>query len=293
MKSLKSGFRLISCVFALLVAASVAMADGADAIEAGGDKNAVSGLLSVDLVTHYFNNGILQENQGLILQPGLEVSLDVFDGDGFVSDAALVVGTRNSIHSNRTGSMRDELAPWYEADGYVGFDLGVGNFTQRTVFNYEHSPNDAFDKVSEFELSLTYDDGSIWEGKNFHGFQPYVLVAIEVDGAADGFEEGTYLEVGIEPGLTIVQIGDAPLDLFIPVRLGVDLEDYYQTMSATSTDTGLGFIEVGAKLQTRFPGTNGVIHAGPYLLFLEDGPEMLNNGGDWELIGRVGVEFPF
>jgi len=280
---------LIGCIVALFALCITAIAWADEDTE---NEKVISGLITMDLVSHYFNNGILQENQGFILQPGLEVLLDVFDGDGFLSDASLVVGTWNSIHSERTGSVRDSLGPWYETGGYVGFDLGFGNFTQRTVFNYEHSPNGAFDEVSEFELSLAYDDGSMWEGKNFHGFQPYVLVALEVDGSATGPDEGTYLEFGIEPGLTIVQVGDTPLDLFIPVKFGVDLEDYYQT-TMLSTDTELGYIEIGAKFQTKLPFTNGVIHAGPYVLFLGDNAEMLNNGDDVEVIGRLGVEIPF
>ena len=75
-------------------------------------NTAISGRLSYDLTSQYFFRGIQQENQGIIAQPSLDLSLNVHKGDSGLNSLNIVTGIFESLHSGPTGSAG---GIWYES----------------------------------------------------------------------------------------------------------------------------------------------------------------------------------
>ena len=77
------------------------------------------------------------------------------------------------------------------------------------------SPNQSFGPVKEFSFGVGCDDGLLG---------PYATLAVEADGQADGgLNEGTYLELGVQPGLAIP---NSQVGLSFPIALGLSVSDY-------------------------------------------------------------------
>ena len=116
--------------------------------------------------------------------------------------------------------------------------------------------------------------------------KPYVIVARELDGQADGgAEEGTYLEIGAAPGFPV-----AGLAVNVPLRAGFSLGDYYEGVSG---DERFGFFSVAgivtvplSSMPTRVGSWN--IHGGVEYVYLGDrNAEIL--GDTSKVIGSIGI----
>jgi hypothetical protein len=118
--------------------------------------------------------------------------------------------------------------------------------------------------------------------------KPYVLVARELSGQADGgTEEGTYLELGIAPGYTASRIS-----LAMPVKVGLSLGDYYETLGG---DERFGFFSLAAVATVPFtsaPTTLGTwnVHGGVEYLRLGDRNQAL---GENQVVGSIGIGFSY
>ena len=265
--------------------------------EAVADASPFSGSVTVDVVTQYFFRGILQESDGFIAQPSAKLNWDVYDNeDGvLINNASLVFGTWHSIHSEDTGSTNSNLDPWFESEYYFGANFTpamLSNTTASLTFSSHTSPNDAFGTYDEIALGVAYDDSDLWGDGifGFTGLNPNVQLVTEVDGAADGGDEGTYLQLGVAPSLIVTKIGARELTAAVPVTVGISLDDYYE--GAGSSDDGIGFVDVG--LDLGLPLTENLqLTAGPHLLWLTSDTEDLNGGDNFEVIGKVGVTLSF
>jgi hypothetical protein len=225
----------------------------------------VSGAL--DFANAYFFRGIRQEADGLIIQPSLDLSIGVHEGEGTVKSLTLNVGTWNSAHHNAlTGSQNpDNRKAWYESDLYATLGFGVaGGVVASMTYTAYMSPNDRFTTVKEVSFKFAMDD-TLWLSDGFERYsaKPYFLLATEFDtgtgtGQADGgfcqgtnqsgcVGAGTYLEVGGAPGFS-----RAGWTFAVPLKLGIGLIDYYQALyldengEPVSFDSKFGFFSVGA-----------------------------------------------
>jgi hypothetical protein len=106
---------------------------------------------------------------------------------------------------------------------------------------------------------------------------PYGLLAFELDGAADGGQSGTYLELGVGPSFPLMPNGPT---LTIPVKLGLSVNDYYE---GPTGDTTFGFFDIGALISVPIrgiPAGYGAwnFHAGADLLLFGDTTKAFNGG---------------
>ncbi len=249
---------------------------------------------SVDWTTAYFYRGILQEDQGIIVQPGIELGVNLFQGDGTISSVDIFGGIWNSIHDERTGAPAgDNTGSWYEADLYIGASVTLfQNISAGMVFTTYTSPADAFDTINEIAIFASYDDSHLWEEIPwFVGFAPGVTLAIETHGSAFGPDEGVYLELSITPTFDFFDEGClADLEIAVPVVLGLGLDDYYET---TDDDDTFGYVSVGivGTLPLPIPAEFGqwTLSAGVNFLFLGNNLDDANNDDDFEVIGTLGL----
>lgn len=266
------------------------------AAEVVNDTNAdrVSATVDLTFTSQYFFRGIIQETEGLIFQPSIELGFDLYSNDSF--SIAAYAGLWNSFHDNETGSADpdDFVSKWYEIDYYLGLALTTGDLTVDLGYTTYASPNDAFTSVEEFSLSFAYDDSSLWGG-NF-ALAPYATLALETgDGQADGgADQGLFLAIGVEPAHTWENSPVGDVTFSVPVEAGFSLDDYYE---GAGGDESFGYLTAGIAASLPLPAPAGFgewsLHAGVDFLFLGDSNESLNNNDDSETIVHAGVTFEF
>jgi hypothetical protein len=145
------------------------------------------------------------------------------------------------------------------------------------------SPNGSFNTVRELSFKFAFDDT---RSLGRMASKPYVIVAQELEGQADGgAEEGTYLEIGAAPGFPV-----AGLAVNVPLRAGFSLHDYYEGVSG---DDPFGFFSVAgivtvplSSMPTRVGSWS--IHGGVEYVYLGDrNAEIL--GDSSKVIGSIGI----
>jgi hypothetical protein len=182
-----------------------------------------SGIFQLDVTNAYYFRGILQEREGVILQPWTELYYSLYsDEDGFLRDVTIGAGMWSSFHSERTGAS-DTMGWWYEADYYplVSMDF-AGGLNLLTVYYFYTSPNDAFTTAQELNFKLSWDDSEFWD----FALNPWANLAIETVNTAFGPDEGTGLQFGIAP--TLYTAPNDAFELSMPAEAGVSIEDYYE-----------------------------------------------------------------
>jgi len=272
----------VSLVIALFVAAtgSPAHAQGS----ADPNPGAITLTAGFDFANAYFFRGIPQDDTGVVMWPSGDLGFALFSGDGALKSFGVNIGTWNSLHTGSAGSDGPSGKLWYESDFYAGASLGFGKGTALgVIYTAYTSPNGLFGTVKELSFKLTVDDSGLLGAA---AVKPYMVLAQELDGQADGgANEGTYLELGIGPGLSLSRAS-----LTVPMKVGLSLSDYYE--GADGDDT-FGFFSVAGVVTvpftsapTRFGSWN--IHGGVEFLFLGDRNEAVF-GDSSHVIGSIGI----
>jgi hypothetical protein len=182
--------------------------------------------VGTDVTSAYLFRGILQDDQGSIVQPYVDVGVAAGHG------VTVNFGNWESWHSIRTSH-------FYESDYYGSVTGTAGKWKPGVLFTSYTSPKDAFKTVNELAFVLSYDDSAMkmpWS--------PKIVLAQELtDGQADGgLHKGTYLELGARPTKKLVD-GKTAFAIAIPIKLGLGLKDYYETSATTSNK--FGYLDVG------------------------------------------------
>ncbi len=259
----------------------------------GPNQGKVSASAGVDVTNAYFYRGLFQENQGVIVQPWMDLTLAIND------TTSLTFGIWNSFHDAQTGATANGTGPdpWYEADLYITLSKTLTDTLEGSVtYTSYTSPNDAFATINEFALGLAIDDSEIWGDTLPGGLQPAFTVAFESDGSALGPDEGIYFEFAIEPSCTLIESADYPVTLSIPFTLGLSLTDYY---GGATNDPNFGFFQVGAVVSmpiSCIPADYGAWEAslGVHLLYLSENTELLNDDqDDTEIIINFGISMGY
>ena len=225
MRTVINGMRAATFSVAALCWAIPASAQSSDP-----NTGAITLTANFDFVNAYMFRGIPQDESGVIMWPSADLGFAVYSGDGALKSVGVNVGTWNSLHTGDAGldnQVNGKL--WYESDFYatVGFGFGRGTTFGVTYTAYT-SPNGLFGTVKELAFKFAVDDSG---ALGAFAVRPYVLLAQELDGQADGgSEEGTYLELGAAPGLTRSRVS-----LSIPVKVGLSLGDYYEGLDGDET----------------------------------------------------------
>jgi hypothetical protein len=118
-----------------------------------------------------------------------------------------------------------------------------------------------------------------------------------VDGQADGgSDKGIYLQLGVEPGLSLVENDQVSVGVSVPLTLGLSLSDYYEF--GTGNDDTFGYFDAGVAVNVGLGlipedfGSLSLTLAG-HFLFLGDNLETANNGDSFKAIGTIGVSLSY
>jgi hypothetical protein len=213
---------------------------------------------SFDFVNAYMFRGIPQDESRVIMWPAVDLGIALFSGDGGLKSVGVNIGTWNSLHTGDAGlNNLVNGKMWYESDFYttVGFGLGGGTTVGVTYTAYT-SPNGLFGTVKEIAFKLSVDDS----GRGAMAVRPYVLLARELSGQADGgADEGTYVELGVAPGFPFSRA-----TVSVPVKVGLSAGNYYEGLNG---DEKFGYFSVAGiatvpltGMPTRFGSWN--VHGG-------------------------------
>ena len=249
----------------LAVVAALALTVGTASAQNEGRVSVGAG---IDFSSSYYFRGIVQETGGFIAQPYLEAGLSLFEGEN--GSVSLAAGTWSSLHSVGDAGFDGAPASFYETDFYAGLGFGFANgFGADVTYTAYMSPRGSWGTVKELAIGLSHDDV----------IAPYITLAFEIDGSAAGDNEGTYLELGIEPSLPL---DDAPVGVSFPVAIGLSPSDYYDPGGVNET---FGFFSVGAMLGVPISGIPAEFGswdftAGVQLLFFGDVLKTINGSDD-------------
>ncbi len=273
MRTTESGVRQSVKLLAAVVVVSGLMLGSAAAQDDGPNSGAVSLGAGIDFTTSYYFRGIIQETEGFIAQPFLEGGISLYESDDAgLQSVSVAAGTWSSLHSTDVEGFDGAPGIFYETDFYTTLGFGFADsWSADVTYTAYMSPRGSFGTVKELAFGLAYDDGYVG---------PYVTLAVEADGQADGgSNEGTYLELGIEPGTAIP---DTEVGVSFPIAVGLSLSDYYEGASGDST---FGFFTVGAMLSVPLSGIpaeygSWEIGAGVNFLFFGDALKSINGSDD-------------
>jgi hypothetical protein len=211
--------------------------------QAGPNSGKVAFSFGLDFTTAYFFRGILQERDGLIVQPYGEINYSlVSKEEGCLTGFTLIGGMWNSVHSEATLESGSGPGNWYEADVYAGLKWTfLGKVDFKTLYIAYTYPNGSFQTVQELDYTVGLND-SEWLGA--FALYPSFTVAQELDGTALGEDSGWYGEFNIRPTFTIVESDDYPVSLALPMQVGLSFDDYYE--AGLEDDDKFGFFKAGA-----------------------------------------------
>lgn len=264
-------------------------------------KQRLSGSLTIDIFSDYYFRGTLQENQGVIVQPALDLTLNLLKTETFALQSLdIVFGSWNSLHSGPSGTGGETTDPrmWYESDFYAGISIDFLEYLNLTTSYYAYaSPNDSFETSEELLFELSLNDEALW-GEWFGGIQPSIVLAVELENTAFGKNEGVYLGLLFEPEIFAYE-GDAfSFSLTLPVTFGFSLSDYYEDEEGDNDDF-FGYVDVGINgaLPLGFIHSsleNWEISAGVHGMYLgSDNLEVANNDHEFEVIFDAGISITF
>lgn len=145
-------------------------------------------------------------------------------------------------------------------------------------------------QVQEVFGKVGFDDSGLWPfklpGEQGFAFSPYILIARETSGGADGAATlggsyGTYMELGIDPGYAVDFSQSWSARFHLPFVLGLSLDKYYEVAtSAGVSDKTFGFAGLGlvVDIPLKFvPARYGkwTFSGGPHLLCLGSNNRLL------------------
>jgi hypothetical protein len=250
-----------------------------------------------DFTTAYFFRGILQERNGFIWQPHAEIDANLYKEEkAFLSGLTLFVGTWNSIQSEKTLSRGGGTGPgnWYESDFYTGFKFDFADTVELKPFYYLYMyPNGAFPSIQEMDVAVSLFDAQ-WLGA--FALNPSFLMAWEIQNTALGTKPGTYAEADINPNWVIYQDETYPVNMAIPMQVGMSVGDYYE--SPSGRDQGFGFYKGGVTFSVPLgfmPEEYGSwsIAAGPAVYVFNSNLKNYNKGNNPWVVGTVSLNFSY
>jgi len=201
-------------------------------------ESCITGNIGLNVTSNYIRQGIVQENQGLILQPYADLHFRIYQGSGPINSIVADIGIWNSIHdNNRVGRPGRVGTPnWFEFDFTAGLTFNIDKLALSPYFRTYESPAGRFRNTYVIGTRISYDDSDLLGAFALH---PYVRAELNLEGSTGNSQPGNlangqYYEVGVAPAHSY---GD--LTLSLPVTAGFGSGGFYLG------NRGFGFIAVG------------------------------------------------
>jgi hypothetical protein len=182
----------------------------------------ITGDLGLAVVSEYISRGVVNENQGFIAQPYLDLYFKLYEGDGFLNKISLNLGIWSSIHSNHTfATPGTSLPAWYEFDWTPGLSFVFAkNFTfSASWFDFDFVSSGG--RAGNLYLNLAYDDSGALGAFALHPHVAAMKTFIGNGVGVPGGDHAWYYEVGIAPSHAF-----GPVTITVPLTVGLGNETY-------------------------------------------------------------------
>ena len=280
----RTGVMLAAALLAFLVAPAWA----GDAPPPNTGAFSFTAILNVP--TAYYFRGIAQSNAGFHFQPYLELKANLYEGG---EKDVLTGGYLKAAGWSHFQSVAAPITTnYYEQDVYLSG--GLVFFKRLTLEGgwnlYAYPGIGSAAQVQEVFGKVGFDDSGIWPfklpGDQDFALSPYVLIAGETSGGADGAasfggRRGIYLETGIDPGYSIDFTRTWSARFHLPVVLGLGVDNYYEVAADTGIiDKTFGFADLGLVVDVPLkfiPPRFGkwTVSGGPHFLWLGSNNKLL------------------
>jgi hypothetical protein len=230
---------------AVTLAAPASPAAAQDPDPATTGTRPVSVTVGADIPTDYYFRGYIQEAEGFIIQPYVDVGINLSE------IVSVHVGWWNSAHSS------DTTGTLYESDPWASVNVAAGSWSASALYTLYTYPSDLFEEIHE--LAFTLSHASV--------LAPSITIATEVKNENLDDAGNTYLQLGIAPAIPV----EGPVSLSVPVAVGLSLKDYYTSLDAELEPQNevFGYARAGVAASVALP-RGFEVHAGFDLLFLRD-----------------------
>jgi len=206
-------------------------------------KSWISGSVGTAVTNEYIFIGLVQDKDTVIVQPYVNLSFSLYEGEGAINAVSFELPLWWSIHDinkprplNGSSSLKD----WFEFDVSPGFSFTIAKKWTFTISDYIYtSPGDYFDTSHNLNLGLTYDDSDLLGA---FALNPHFYFLQELDGhsglGTQGDTLSQYYEIGIAPSHTFAEKSTYPVTLSFPTAAGFGTNGYY--------GQGFGYFNTGA-----------------------------------------------
>lgn len=259
--------------------AAVAVAAGPLAVQAQEEPK-VSAVIGADYNSHFVSYGYDVWGAGTdffgdmsTFNPYAEAT---FDFDTFT----FTIGSWWDINDNAAATLGGDIQ---EEDFYYGLGTSYGDFSFGLTYQHWHYAG-GVEQV--LDLSVGYDDSALWGGD--FALSPSLLIHKRLSASNIGTADSNsfaYL-LSVEPGFTIVDSEEYPVDLSIPATIAFGDEGFYP-------DDGYAYFSVGAQFSmplSFIPPEYGEWGVGAGVTFYSTD---VGNVEDDFLTGNVGVSVAF
>lgn len=198
-------------------------------------ESCITGDIGLGVVSEYVSRGVVNENQGFIAQPYLDLYFKLYEGDGFVNKVSLNLGLWSSINSNHTfASAGTSLPAWYEFDWLPGMTVTFAKNFALTVTWLDFDFVSSGGRAGGVNGNLSYDDTDLLGPFALH---PHIAVLKGFIGnmvGVPGGDRAWYYEVGIAPGFQVGKGGSYPVSFTFPINAGFGHETYNEDFGYVS-----------------------------------------------------------
>ena len=201
-----------------------------------------SGNAGVDFRSQYNARGIVVQDEGVSIQPYINFNYLLYEGKGFINSVTASVGWWNDFSTNTNLSSSDSSTQnWTETDYNAGFTVQFAKrFSFSSTFTKFTSPAGGYREGRFINNVLAYNDAGLISPE--FSLKPQFTFLYELpDGGQAGLQPNAwYFEPGLTPNITINPKSNYPINLALPLRVGLGNQFY--------NGTTYGFFSVGPQI---------------------------------------------
>ena len=211
-------------------------------------ESAFSADLGLNVVTSYYNRGVLQTNHAATIQPYVNVGFTAYQGDGIINKVAFGLGVSQSYtnpgflkfsgrqnNGNNKALFDETLTP--------SFSLSFGKFTLTESYIFRNFPNTTFGTLGVQDAQaissrLSFDDSDYLGAFALHPSFTWVKETVGKLSAlgSDKDKQGSYYEASIAPSTAL-----GAVTVTLPITAGFGSNGFYQK-------DGYGYLSAGLNL---------------------------------------------
>ena len=205
-----------------------------------------SGEMGIAVANQYITRGFVVQGEGTSFQPHLDLSVTLYQGDGFINSASAFTGMWAAVGSTPYEGLGKNGGRFTEFDYGFGASITFAKrWTISSFYNRWTSPAGAYEDGHWINATLEFDDHGLFPGT--FSLEPFLQIAHEF---GSDLAPGLCFEPGIRPNVTFFPESDTPVNAALLVMAGLGRGyygvDYGYFVTGPQLSIPLGFIDPSA-----------------------------------------------